>query len=74
MRPQLTACLKTKETKLQLLLGQSTVKDKVRLNISSITGIESLNGAKRAVCVLQGSNHTLRKPLRHAIHTPEIAA
>ena len=50
MRPKLIACLETKEIKLQLLLGQSTVKNKVRRHISSITGIESLNGAKRAVC------------------------
>ena len=61
MRQKLTACLETNEIKLQLLLGRSTVKDKVRRHISSIKGIESLNGAKRAVCVLQGSDQTLHK-------------
>ena len=52
MRRQLTAFLETKEIKLQLLLGQYTVKDKVRRHISAIKGIESHNGAKIAVCVL----------------------
>ena len=50
MRSNLTAYLETKETKLQLLLRQSAVKDKVRQHISSTKGSESLNGAK--ICVL----------------------
>ena len=52
MRPILTARLETKQTKLQLLYGQSAVKDKVRRRILSIKVIESPNGAKRAVRVL----------------------
>ena len=48
----------SQESKLQLLLRESNVIDKVLRHIASIKEIESLNGIKRAMCILQGSDQT----------------